>query len=45
MNMKEAKERLMQIAGDKYHCIKYELTDNGKGEASQKCSAATGTKH
>lgn len=38
MNMAEAKQRLMEIANGEYHCIKYHITDNGKGTISQQCS-------
>lgn len=38
MNMAAAKLKLMQIAGNEYHAIKYQMTDTGKGSASQECS-------
>lgn len=38
MNMKEAKIRLMELAGDRYHKITYSLSDSGRGDASQKCT-------
>ncbi|WP_427501348.1 hypothetical protein ACQE3E_06505 [Methylomonas sp. MED-D] len=37
MNMKEAKQVLMDLAAGKNHGIKYELFDHGNGSCSQKC--------
>jgi len=35
--MAEAKQKLMDIAKGEYHNLKYEVTDNGRGEVSQEC--------
>lgn len=37
MNMKQAKEKLMELVGNEYHSIEYKLTDAGNGNASQVC--------
>lgn len=37
MNMKEAKQKLMDLAGKEYHSIEYKLDDHGNGNVGQTC--------
>lgn len=37
MDMKQAKQAVMELAKGKYHSISYEVTDHGDGRAVQEC--------
>lgn len=38
MNMAEAKQKLMKIAGKEYHSIEYKMNDHGNGNVNQTCT-------
>ena len=43
MTFKEAKNKLKEIAGGKYHSIYYQLTETASGELFQSCTLYIGT--
>lgn len=37
MKMAEAKQKLMDLAGNEYHSIEYKVDDTGRGNVTQTC--------